>query len=129
MRGSPASAQTRRTLMPLSEFPPEKRAEIEFLASQRKAPPQWISLGGAQILSRAWYEWSRLRKAERKRVRRHRIAERDNWTCGICGDHIEVADLHIDHKFPVSLGGTSDPENLQATHSWCNLAKGATWLG
>jgi 5-methylcytosine-specific restriction endonuclease McrA len=113
--------------MPLSDFPPEKRAEIERLASGLRPPPKWLNFGHVQIVSRAYYEWHIRRQRERKRVKRHRIADRDGWLCGICGDPIQPADLHIDHIKPVSKGGTSDPENLQATHSWCNISKGARW--
>jgi 5-methylcytosine-specific restriction endonuclease McrA len=113
-------------MYPLSSFSPEKRAEIERLASGDTAPPAYISLGSlAQIQSRARYEWERRRKAERKRVRRLRIAERDGWICGICGTQIaDMSDLHIDHIVPLCKGGKSNSENLQAAHACCNIRKG-----
>ena len=114
----------RRTLMPLSDFPPEKRAQIEYLASQPTAPPRYIDFGIAMIDSRAYYEWNLRKKRERKKARRYRIADRDGWICGICGLPIEEADLHIDHITPMCQGGKSDPSNLQAAHSKCNLKKG-----
>lgn len=41
----------------------------------------------------------------------------------------DEGDIHIDHILPVSLGGLSELSNLQVTHSWCNLKKGARVLG
>jgi 5-methylcytosine-specific restriction endonuclease McrA len=114
-------------------LPSYMRERIEILAARSKVPPRWLMLGDklAQIESRAWYEWHlrrlptiRARRRERKRVRRHRIADRDGWRCGICRDQISSTALHIDHIVPVCRGGGSNPENLQATHSWCNLLKG-----
>lgn len=45
--------------------------------------------------------------------------------CAMCGrtpseDHVK---LHVDHKIPRSLGGTDDPDNLQALCSDCNEGK------
>ena len=52
-------------------------------------------------------------------------------TCGICGDILPGCewDVHIDHKVPLSKGGTDDPINLQATCARCNLSKGNNMLG
>jgi 5-methylcytosine-specific restriction endonuclease McrA len=44
--------------------------------------------------------------------------------CAYCGQEISGL-YHIDHKHPVSRGGTNDPENLQATCPKCNMRKGA----
>lgn len=44
--------------------------------------------------------------------------------CAYCGQAISDS-YHIDHKDPVSRGGTNDPSNLQATCPKCNMAKGA----
>lgn len=57
------------------------------------------------------------------------ILQRDNYTCRYCGakgpEAGGTATLEIDHKLPVSLGGTNDPLNL-VTSCWaCNRGKGA----
>jgi len=61
------------------------------------------------------------------------IAERTNWTCGICGEPIDRTKSHpdsgygsIDHIVPLAIGGTNDEENLQIAHLLCNLQKGKT---
>ena len=46
--------------------------------------------------------------------------------CGICKQALGPSDdlLHIDHKVPRALGGSSDTENLHVVHKACNLKKG-----
>lgn len=50
------------------------------------------------------------------------VWDRDGWTCVTCGGH---EDLSVDHRIPVSAGGTNDIDNLQTMCRPCNLAKGA----
>jgi len=56
---------------------------------------------------------------------RYDILTRDNHRCVKCGASGKEAQLEIDHKTPVSHGGTSDPTNLQTLCKRCNLGKGA----
>jgi len=63
------------------------------------------------------------------------VAERDAWTCQICGIPIDREALpvdpfaaSIDHIMRVRDGGSDDIENLRLTHRWCNLAReSASW--
>lgn len=56
----------------------------------------------------------------------HRIVyERDNETCGICGEHVEWADFSLDHVIPLSKGGEHSYANTQTAHLPCNIRKGA----
>ena len=55
---------------------------------------------------------------------RHEVFKRDNYTCVECGARKDDgATLHIDHKIPVSKGGTDELDNLQTLCSDCNLNK------
>ncbi len=60
---------------------------------------------------------------------RFNILQRDNYTCRYCGakgpEAGGTATLEIDHKLPVSLGGTNDPLNLVTSCRDCNRGKGA----
>ena len=63
----------------------------------------------------------------RKRISddsRHAIAERDDWECVYCEEELDWDNLAIDHKTPLSRGGTDHPDNLQATCFECNEEKG-----
>jgi hypothetical protein len=66
------------------------------------------------------YEWQVLRII---------VLARDDYTCVYCGSD---ADLHVDHRIPVSRGGSNGLENLATACGPCNLAKGAkllqTWI-
>lgn len=55
---------------------------------------------------------------------REKIAQRDNYTCQICGKYMpDGVGLHIDHIIPISKGGKSVPSNLQVLCSKCNGRK------
>lgn len=57
---------------------------------------------------------------------RDQIAQRDNFTCRICGKYMpDGVGLHIDHIVPISKGGKSVPSNLQVLCSKCNGKKSA----
>ena len=61
-----------------------------------------------------------------------KLYKQQDGKCALCKESIEesrVSDgsyAHIDHKLPISKGGTDAPENLQLTHANCNLTKGSS---
>lgn len=59
------------------------------------------------------------RKSIPDRVRRE-VYARDDWRCVRCGN---ADDLSIDHKLPLSKGGSDALDNLQTLCLDCNLAK------
>jgi len=64
------------------------------------------------------------RKTNIPRGMRHEVFKRDNYTCVECGARKDDgATLHVDHKVPVSKGGTDELDNLQTLCSDCNLNK------
>lgn len=127
-------------MMPLDQFPAAKRAAIADAAAQPTPPEQWLAYGPpdspfplARITSRAWVEWHVQRGVdpfERKRDKipptiRAAVLERDGLVCQLCGGDVDSGDVHLDHIKPWSLGGSDSVENLQVTHSACNIRKGA----
>jgi len=52
-----------------------------------------------------------------------RILKRDKFTCQYCGTTGADSDLEIDHKHPVSKGGTNDDSNLVTACYECNRTK------
>lgn len=51
---------------------------------------------------------------------RRTVYKRDGYRCVFCGS---PDDLQIDHKIPVSRGGTNDIRNLQTLCRYCNVNK------
>lgn len=127
-------------MMPLDEFSAAKQAEIAAAVAQPTPPEQWRAYGPADspyplawMTSRAWVEWHVQRGVdpfERKRDKippsvRAAVLDRDGLVCQLCGGDVEPGDVHLDHIKPWSLGGRDSVDNLQVTHSACNIRKGA----
>ncbi|MBD3337809.1 MAG: hypothetical protein GF353_01785 [Candidatus Lokiarchaeota archaeon] len=52
------------------------------------------------------------------------IFQRDNFICQYCGkSKDDGATLHVDHKIPISKGGTDSFDNLITACSECNIGK------
>lgn len=63
------------------------------------------------------------------------IAERDGWSCGICGLKVDKAkkrpdpfSASLDHVVPYAEGGNDMKANIQLAHLRCNISKGARTL-
>ena len=64
-----------------------------------------------------------------RKLLKRKVAEQ-NGICAIC-DHefTDYNDVVPDHKNPKGMGGAwrdDHPDNIQATHWWCNGEKGST---
>jgi hypothetical protein len=67
--------------------------------------------------------------AEMRRLLNRKIVEQGG-KCALCHeDFTDHSDIVPDHKNPKVMGGTwgdDHPDNIQATHWWCNEEKGST---
>lgn len=54
---------------------------------------------------------------------RIKILKRDRYTCKYCGARAPDVELEVDHKIPVSRGGTDDESNLITSCLDCNRGK------
>jgi 5-methylcytosine-specific restriction endonuclease McrA len=57
-------------------------------------------------------------------ARRRLIYERDCGRCYMCQESISLADMHVDHLIPVSMGGSSVESNLACSCESCNKRRG-----
>ena len=62
----------------------------------------------------------RLGSTQKRALQRAKIFARDFWRCRKCG---AASRLELDHKVPLSKGGTDESENLQALCTGCHIAK------
>ena len=56
----------------------------------------------------------------------YQVMERDGWKCYYCGTDMEGwdrGDIHVDHFYPTSAGGSDDDMNLVVSCKRCNLKK------
>lgn len=54
------------------------------------------------------------------------IAERDSWTCHVCGQgYLTHETWEVDHDQPLAKGGTNHLSNLRLAHKSCNREKAA----
>lgn len=63
-----------------------------------------------------------------ERVYRSVVFKRDKGICGICHKPVDPSDWHLDHIIPISRGGEHSYANVQVTHPFCNVSKGAKLL-
>ena len=54
---------------------------------------------------------------------RYKILKRDRFTCQACGARGPDIELEVDHKIPVSKGGTDEEDNLITKCVACNRGK------
>lgn len=80
-----------------------------------------------------WLELKREREARRRarkrgvptqRIESLVVLEMYDGLCGICGTDVDVMNFHLDHIWPLALGGEHSYANLQPAHPSCNMRKG-----
>ena len=57
---------------------------------------------------------------------RHQILQRDGFRCQLCGKSAQTdptVELEVDHLYPVSKGGKTEPTNLRTLCKACNRGK------
>jgi 5-methylcytosine-specific restriction endonuclease McrA len=54
---------------------------------------------------------------------KRRLLEESKGRCKICGTQLTVKTMRVDHKIPISEGGSPHPLNLQALCELCNSGK------
>jgi 5-methylcytosine-specific restriction endonuclease McrA len=68
---------------------------------------------------------ARRRHARIEHVNRRKIIQRDNSTCYMCGRKLGYTEIVIEHKVPLSRGGSHSEDNLAVACAPCNSRKGS----
>lgn len=79
---------------------------------------KWMRTENGHVLLQGFCDTSAIRKSLGRAIREQILSDSK---CAICGT---PHNLVIDHKTPISRGGTSEIENLQALCQPCNSRKG-----
>lgn len=64
-------------------------------------------------------------RATVEKINFKKILRDANGMCGICHKPFDLFGIDFDHIVPLARGGPHTTDNIQATHSHCNRAKGA----
>lgn len=85
-------------------------------------------ISNATVSPSARSEWAKYRYNKEKGINRIRIKDKlmheQHGRCPLCNADLSTVKTSLDHKIPVSKGGTDDIHNLQLTCFSCNLIKG-----
>jgi len=115
----------------------KRRADLEYQAMypdrHSEANRKWRQRYPDKVREKARVYRARKMNATVEPVSEGAIFQRDQWTCGICGQIIDPARKYpdpmspsIDHIVPLFRGGAHSPANCQASHLRCNVRKGAS---
>lgn len=96
---------------------------------------QWIERNRERRITQRKQRWIRYRDTFREFQNSYgirtprRLAIYRKWDacgelCYICGLHLAIDDIHVDHVIPVAKKGTNDIVNLMPAHKLCNIRKG-----
>ena len=95
---------------------------VPAIRSMESALSTRQEVDGAAERRRAWDRGRKAMLPSNWREITTYVLKRDDYKCVYCG--IETADLHCDHVFPLSRGGSNELSNLVAACAPCNLDKG-----
>lgn len=107
-------------------LPDWRTQQIRNSDSYRKAHRRWRAKNREHVLAYNRHRRARKRGAQGSHAGKdiERLKQLQKNKCWWCGEVLN-ADYHVDHRFPLSRGGTDDPSNLVLTCPRCNLRKNA----
>ncbi len=73
------------------------------------------------------HRWKARRRANFvETVKPQIVYQRDQGICGICGQHVRLVQMSLDHILPLSKGGEHSYQNVQLAHRHCNSRRRAS---
>lgn len=108
---------------------PEQVAELSKRCKRnpkaiKRAQAKWASSEHDKLVKRVVE--GRRRASIGERIDTSELVNNYNGYCGICKQFLDIKSetYHIDHIYPIALGGKHVMSNLQITHPTCNIKKG-----
>ena len=97
----------------------------DFMRERRERWSRWRRNNLRKVADVAASRRARIRDQFVEHVDREVLLERHHGICGICHAPVDPDDFHVDHIFPIALGGDHSYANTQPAHPDCNRRKGA----
>lgn len=104
----------------LASVPAALMPELPALSGEEPLPAPAAHVGGPHAV----FDGSRYIPVSVRRM----VWDRDRGACVECGRHADEVEMHLDHRYPHSRGGSNDPDNLQLLCRDHNLRKAARVL-
>jgi 5-methylcytosine-specific restriction endonuclease McrA len=106
-------------------------------AYRQQARQRWKASPAGEAWKRAYdaRRRARVEHLDADRITIRALAERDGWTCHLCGETVpdvrhrkgkpKMDGPTIDHRLPLALGGQHTWDNVALAHFICNSRRGA----
>lgn len=118
----------RRNREHVAEYKRQRLLNPETRKAERKAANirgrRYYANNKEKCFDHAARRRARIKGAYEEKVDRLAIAERDNWTCHICGKKVSRKDMSLDHLIPIAKGGKHCASNVKLAHLQCNRQRG-----
>lgn len=115
-----------RSLRYARESKRRRRQDPAIVALERAAAIEWQKNNPEAVRARNHKRRAKVRNAEgyfsKSDIENIQISQ--GHKCAFCGCGT-LKSFHVDHKLPISRGGTNWPDNIQILCAPCNLKKGA----
>ena len=103
---------------------PEEAEKLKAKATKKCAGFYWINTDNTGIRSEETPEVVKNKRRNFSLSERTAVYRKTKGCCYLCGEFVDFDSFEIEHKLPLSKGGTNDIGNLFCSCHTCNTMKG-----